>query len=66
MGRWAEEWIEGIEDVTERAREMKRVLDGDERKEVGVEELVARGFMPVERVYEVGEELRGVLRMDEQ
>lgn len=63
---WAEEWIEGIEDVTERAREMKRVLDEDVGKVVTKEGLVERGVMPVERVYDVPSELRGVLKMDEQ
>lgn len=63
--RWAEEWIESIEDVTEKAREMKRILDEDSKKEIGVEELVGIGLMPVERVYDVPEILRGVLKMDE-
>jgi hypothetical protein len=60
---WAEEWVVGIEDVTEMARGMKRVLD--EEPELGVEELVRRGLMPRERVYEVPEELRRILRMEE-
>lgn len=60
---WAEEWVVAIEDMTEKAREMKRVLDGE--KEIGVEELVARGVMPDERVYEVPGELRSVLQMGE-
>ena len=58
---WAEEWVAAIEDMTEKAREMKKVLDGE--KEIGVEELVARGLMPDERVYEVPDELRSVLQM---
>lgn len=62
IGKWIDEWIIGIEDVTERARELKRVLDGD--KEVGREELVRRGLVPVERIYEVPEGLREVLWMD--
>ena len=61
--RWVESGVMGIEDVTGRAREMKRVVEREEG--VGVEELVRMGLMPVERVLEVGEELRAVLRMDE-
>ncbi|KAJ9668852.1 hypothetical protein H2201_001098 [Coniosporium apollinis] len=64
VGRWVREMIVGIEDVTDRARELKRVLDGDERKKVGVEELVKRGLVPLERVYEVPEDVRRVLGMD--
>lgn len=60
--RWVEEWVIGIEDVTERARELKRRLD--KRKEVTRDELVALGLVPEERAYEVPEELRETLRMD--
>ncbi|KAF4633174.1 hypothetical protein G7Y89_g4953 [Cudoniella acicularis] len=62
-GKWAEEWVEGIEDVTERALRFKEVVEGD--REVGVEDLVERGLMPVERVYEVPKELRELLGMGE-
>ncbi|EON65061.1 hypothetical protein W97_04296 [Coniosporium apollinis CBS 100218] len=64
VGKWVGEMIVGIEDVTERARELKRVLDEDERKKVGVEKLVDRGLVPLERVYEVPEDARRVLGMD--
>lgn len=64
VGRWVREMIVGIEDVTERARELKRVLDEDERKKIGVEKLVERGLVPLERVYEVPEDVRRVLGMD--
>lgn len=60
--KWVDEWIIGIEDVTERARELKRVLDED--KEISREELVGRGLVMEERVYEVDEELREVLWID--
>ncbi|OAL49600.1 hypothetical protein IQ07DRAFT_644751 [Pyrenochaeta sp. DS3sAY3a] len=56
------EGIERIEDVTERARELKGVLD--ERGDVGEEELRERGLVLEEGVVEVGEELKRVLRMD--
>ncbi|KAL0633396.1 hypothetical protein Q9L58_007709 [Maublancomyces gigas] len=58
VAEWVEEWILKIEDVTECAREMKRLLD-----EGRVEE--ARGLMPEERVYPLEEGLRKVLRMEE-
>ncbi len=61
--KWVEEWIVGIEDVTERARGLKEVLGRE--GEVGVEELVRRGLVPEERVYDVEGELRKILMMDE-
>lgn len=60
---WAEEWVDGIEDVTERARGLKRVLDENGKGEVEVGELVEMSLVPEEREYDVGEELRGVLEM---
>jgi hypothetical protein len=59
--RWVEEMIVGIEDVTEKARELKRVLE--ERPEVTDDELVEMGLVPVEREFELSEELRKGLRM---
>ena len=59
---WVEEWIEGIEDVTHVAREMKDALDADPT--LGEEDLVARGLIPIERDYQVPEELRRHLGMD--
>lgn len=53
----------GIEDVTERARRLKEVVEKE--RGVGLEELVERGLVPEERVYDVPEELRKVLQMDE-
>ena len=60
--RWVEEWIEGIEDVTQRARELKRVVD--EEEDVSLEDLVSKGLIPVEKDYPVSAELRKVLEMD--
>lgn len=57
---WAREWVQSIEDVTARARELKGVLD---EGEVVGEELVRRGVMPREVVYEVEEEVRERLGM---
>ncbi|KAK0645762.1 hypothetical protein B0T16DRAFT_457755 [Cercophora newfieldiana] len=62
--RWVEEMIVGIDDVTEKARELKRVLD--ERPEVTNEELVELGLVPVERPFEISEELQRGLRMVEE
>lgn len=59
-GRWAE-GVVGIEDVTGRARELKSVVDGD--GDLDLAELIQRGLVPEERVYEVSDELRGILKM---
>ncbi|KAL8733125.1 MAG: hypothetical protein Q9166_002317 [cf. Caloplaca sp. 2 TL-2023] len=62
VGKFVEEWVESIEDVTSMARGLKKVVDED--KEVLLEELVERGLVvPRERVYEVDEKLRRVLEM---
>ncbi|CZR63269.1 uncharacterized protein PAC_13166 [Phialocephala subalpina] len=65
--KWVEEWVLGIEDVTEMARKLKEAVDGakERREKLGVEELVKMGCLPEERVYEVDGELRGALKMDE-
>jgi hypothetical protein len=65
-GALVEELVDGIvdiEDVTSRARELKRVLD--ERGDVGLAELEAMGLVPEEKAFEVDEELRKILCMDE-
>jgi len=59
--QWIDEWIISIEDVTEKARELKRILN--ENKEISREELVERRLLPEERVYVVSVELK-VLWMD--
>ncbi|KAK0726672.1 hypothetical protein B0T21DRAFT_293215 [Apiosordaria backusii] len=65
-GEICEKWlgmIIRIEDVTDKARELKRVIDG--RPGVTVEELKEMGLVPEERVFEVeDEEVRGRLGMD--
>jgi hypothetical protein len=48
---WANEWIVQIDDVTDAARELKRVLD--ERPDVSLEELRKLGLIPVERPFAV-------------
>ena len=58
--KWVEEWIEGIENVTERARRLKAAID----EGVDTEVLVQKGLMPVEREYEVSEVLQTSLEMN--
>ena len=58
---WTEKWIVSIEDVTEKARGLKRVLD--ERSDVTNAELVEMGLVPVERPFDVSEALQQSLRM---
>ena len=60
--KWADEWVDSIKDVTEKARDLKRLLDVEREVEMG--DLVNMGMMPVERAYDVGEELREILEMD--
>ncbi|KAF2165147.1 hypothetical protein M409DRAFT_67426 [Zasmidium cellare ATCC 36951] len=62
--QWIEEWIEGIEDVTQMARDMKKKLDED--LTIGVEELVRLGLMPDERLYRVDDEVFDRLGMASQ
>ena len=59
--KWSEEWVQSIEDMTERAHELKRVVDANPG--IDVRELVERGLVPVERPYEVSEDLKVVLEM---
>lgn len=61
----AEEWIESIEDVTEKALMLKEAA-GKERWWVGKnwQPFVEMGYMTDEKVYEVPEELKKILKMD--
>ncbi|KAK0662040.1 hypothetical protein QBC41DRAFT_285439 [Cercophora samala] len=65
-GEVCERWVgmvKRIEDVTDKAREIKRVID--ERPDVTVQELNEMGLVPEERVFEVeDEEVRKRLGMD--
>jgi hypothetical protein len=60
--KWVEEWIDSITDVTAAATGLMEAITGD--NQVSVEELVERGFVPAERIYEVDDDLRRVLKMD--
>ncbi|KAI9723661.1 MAG: hypothetical protein M1812_000961 [Candelaria pacifica] len=61
MKVWVDEWIESIEDVTEKARSMRSMLDSD--TDVTSEELIFRGLLPREREYAIPTELAQHLGM---
>lgn len=66
QARWVEEWIMGIEDVTEKARELKRVLDEEDDGPGGAitdQELVDRGLLPNETELILPQGLQEVLGM---
>ncbi|RYP89207.1 hypothetical protein DL770_004505 [Monosporascus sp. CRB-9-2] len=59
---WADKWIIGIEDVTEKGRALEREL----RENPGVtdDELLRRGLVPPEREFLVPLEVQKAIRMD--
>ncbi|KAK2060251.1 hypothetical protein LY76DRAFT_419668 [Colletotrichum caudatum] len=59
---WVATMIVGIEDVTARARELKRVLE--ERPGVGDGELVDLGLLPAEKEFEVPKDVEELLDMN--
>ncbi|KAJ4137607.1 hypothetical protein NW768_003195 [Fusarium equiseti] len=59
--QWANEWIAEIEDVTDKARELKRVIN--ERPGITSEELMALGLVFEERLYNVPESVHTKLEM---
>ncbi|KAF5013427.1 hypothetical protein FDECE_571 [Fusarium decemcellulare] len=59
--QWVNEWIFEIEDVTEKARELKRVID--ERPDVTEEELLQLGLIFKERPFNVPESVNTRLEM---
>lgn len=61
--KWVREWIVSIEDVTERARELKRAIEEGVRNK---EELIKRGLMPLEREYVLEQPLRDILGIDQE
>jgi hypothetical protein len=66
---WVNEGIVEIKDVSEMARHLRETIEeerGERKMGKGktVEKLVEMGCLPVEKVYEVDEELREVLKMD--
>ncbi|KAL0936151.1 uncharacterized protein CTRU02_208366 [Colletotrichum truncatum] len=60
---WVEEGIVSIEDVTSRARELKRVLDDDPK--ISGEELLEMGLVPCEKEFVVPDDVQEILRMSE-
>lgn len=58
---WVKDGIVGIEDVTGRARELKRVLDNDPA--ISDRELAELGLMPSEEEFVVPGDVQGILEM---
>ena len=54
---------DSIEDVTDRARELKKILDED--ADIRTEDLVTMGLVPEERALEIDEDLYTILDMGE-
>jgi hypothetical protein len=65
---WVEEGIFGIEDVTERSRGLFEAVEEGKRKgeKVTMDACLERGLVPKEREFLVSEELRKILKMEEQ
>ncbi|KAM4060146.1 ATP-dependent RNA helicase [Hirsutella rhossiliensis] len=61
---WANEYITEIRDVTDRAQELKRVLE--KRPGITAAELAELGLVPEERPFLVSDELAAILEMDVQ
>ncbi|KAF9172738.1 hypothetical protein BGX21_005803 [Mortierella sp. AD011] len=58
---WVEHMIVKIEDVTDKARKLKQILD--DRPDVTDEELIQLGLIPTEKPFELPERLQISLRM---
>ncbi|KAK8880111.1 ATP-dependent RNA helicase DHX8 [Apiospora arundinis] len=69
QARWVGEWIVSIEDVTERAHELKRVLDEEKTQDgsdaITDDELVDRGLLPRETEFVVPRDIQEILGMTE-
>ncbi|KAH7088136.1 hypothetical protein FB567DRAFT_331944 [Paraphoma chrysanthemicola] len=64
-GTLVEELVDGtveIEDVTEKARQLKKLLDEDDKVDLGT--LIERGLFPEEKEFEVEEDTKKILEMD--
>lgn len=59
--KWINEWIVGIEDVTEKAKGLKAALEAEPNVSEG--ELGSRGLLSEERPFEVSEELKKLLQV---
>lgn len=60
--QWVEEWIVEIKDITAEARQLKAVLDSDPG--ITKEKLISSGLVPVEREFEVPEDIQRILAMN--
>jgi hypothetical protein len=61
--KWVEEWIVSIEDVTGRARELKKFVD--DHPDLSLDHLIAKELMPVERPYDLSDGVKQILKMDD-
>ncbi|KAH7077599.1 hypothetical protein BKA63DRAFT_489164 [Paraphoma chrysanthemicola] len=64
-GTLVEELVDGtveIEDVTEKARQLKKLLDENDKMDLGT--LIERGLFPKEQEFEVDEDTKKILAMD--
>ncbi|CRK18651.1 hypothetical protein BN1723_007111, partial [Verticillium longisporum] len=61
--QWADEWVVEIEDVTDRARKLKELLDT--KPGVSNAELIEMGLIPEERAFQVPEDVIRRLGIDE-
>lgn len=59
--KWVEEWIINIEDVTDRAQELKRVVD--QSPDTSLAELEKAELVPVEKPFDVPEDVKAILKM---
>lgn len=59
--KWAQDMIVSIEDVTDRARKLKSVIEDE--PEITTQELVKNGLVPVERPFAVPEHVMDILEM---
>jgi hypothetical protein len=61
--QWVEEWIVSIENVTEKAQNLKAALD--ENPDLSVEELIKMNLHPIERVFQLPEHIATALSASE-
>jgi hypothetical protein len=61
---WVQDWIVSIEDVTEKARDLKKAIE--QSGDIKASDLVTRKLLPLERVYDVSTEFKQVLAMSEE
>ena len=59
---WTENWISGIEDVTEKARKLKQTIDEDPA--ISIERLNSLNLLPLEREYKLPSATIGCLGMN--